>query len=138
MFRRAALNEQASGLSASRRDGVVPAVLRRFVPASRPRPGARGGIMLRVVVAGYAALDPSLGAALADGMPIAWDAAVDRLARRILTEVWHGAAALDVVLWGDACARHDAAQRLRDAIGRGDLIVYDPGPRADREAARAG
>lgn len=138
MFRRAALDERASGLTSSRRDGVVSSALRRFVPASRPRIGTRGGIMLRVGVGGLAAVDPALRSALADGLPIAWDAAVDRLAKRILAEVWQGAASLDVGLWGEACARHGATQLLRDAIGRGDLIAYGSGGESDREAARVG
>lgn len=138
MFRRATLDERATGLAPSRRDGVVSAALRRFGPTSRPRAASRGGIMLGAGVDGLAALDPALRAALGDAMPIAWDAAVDRLAERILAGVWHGAAALDVGLWGDACARHDASKLLRDAIGRGDLIAYDAGARPEQEAARAG
>jgi hypothetical protein len=52
----------------------------------------------------------------------AFQRARDRLADRILTEIWAPSAATDVGIWGPSLARAEADRLLRDAVERG--MVY--------------
>ncbi|MGH2588330.1 MAG: hypothetical protein ACRDJE_25705 [Dehalococcoidia bacterium] len=57
----------------------------------------------------------------------AWQRAVDRLADRLLKDMWATNASLDIGIWGPAMAQREAAGLMQDMLDRG-LIYLDIAP----------
>jgi hypothetical protein len=57
----------------------------------------------------------------------AWQRAVDRLADRLLKDMWPANASLDIGIWGPAMAQREAAGLMQDMLDRG-LIYLDIAP----------
>jgi hypothetical protein len=63
----------------------------------------------------------------------AFERARDRLARRLLQEMWAGAAPLDVGVWGWPVCQGEAERYLLDLVERG-VIYIDPAAELDDRA----
>ena len=60
----------------------------------------------------------------------AFEQARSRLADRLLDDVWHEAAALDVGVWGPSVSEAEAERALREAIDRGAAYLDPAAPPA--------
>ena len=63
----------------------------------------------------------------------AFERARDRLARRLLEDMWHEAATLDVGVWGWPVCQAEAERYLLDLVERG-VIYIDPAAELDDQA----